>query len=124
MRICTRRAVEQKSSAAVCVDAEGEWRFQSIADVLGGFTTGFSHAAGGAKVKSTKSGCRHMECLWFANLANNLLWWAYVKAAWRSLMARLFFCCSQITFKATAKVPACLISGFCKVVVYNPRDAY
>ena len=45
-----------------------------------------------------------MECLWFANLANNLLWWAYVKAAWRSLMARIFFCCSQITFKATAKV--------------------
>ena len=105
MRICTRRAVEQKSSAAVCVDAEGEWRFQSIADVLGGFTTGFSHAAGGAKVKSTKSGCRHMECLWFANLANNLLWWAYVKAAWRSLMARLFFCCSQITSRPQ---PRCL----------------
>ena len=50
------------------------------------------------------AGCRHTECLWFANLANNLLWWAYVKAAWRSLMARIFFCCSQITFKATAKV--------------------
>ena len=47
--------------------------------------------------------CRHTEALWFANLANNLLWWAYVKAAWRSLMARVFFCCSQITFKATAK---------------------
>ncbi|KAK9810557.1 hypothetical protein WJX73_000559 [Symbiochloris irregularis] len=45
----------------------------------------------------------HTEALWFANLANNLLWWAYVKAAWRSLMARIFFCCSQITFKATAK---------------------
>lgn len=46
---------------------------------------------------------RHVEALWFANVANNLLWWAYVKAGWRSLMARIFFCCSQITFKATAK---------------------
>ena len=45
----------------------------------------------------------HIEALWFANVANSILWWAYVKAAWRMLMARIFFCFSNVTFKATAK---------------------
>lgn len=39
--------------------------------------------------------CSHIEALWFANIANNLLWWAYVKAAWRMLWARIFCCCSK-----------------------------
>ena len=43
----------------------------------------------------------HLESLWFANVANSLLWYAYWKAAWRALYTRL--CCSSITFKATAK---------------------
>ena len=46
---------------------------------------------------------RHIEALWFANVANSILWWAYVKAAWRMLLARVFFCFSSVTFKATAK---------------------
>ena len=36
-------------------------------------------------------------------MANSILWWAYVKAAWRMLLARIFFCFSSVTFKATAK---------------------
>ena len=23
--------------------------------------------------------CRHLEALWFANIANSILWWAFVK---------------------------------------------
>jgi endoglucanase len=46
---------------------------------------------------------RHVEALWFADTANAILWWAYVKAAWRMLVARIFFCCSRVSFKATAK---------------------
>jgi len=46
---------------------------------------------------------RHLEPLWFANVANQILWWAYIKAAWRMLWARVFFCFSKVTFKATAK---------------------
>ena len=46
---------------------------------------------------------RHVEALWFADVANAILWWAYVKAAWRMLWARVFFCCSRVSFKATAK---------------------
>ena len=46
---------------------------------------------------------RHVEALWFADVANAILWWAYVKAAWRMLWARIFFCCSRVSFKATAK---------------------
>jgi cellulose synthase/poly-beta-1,6-N-acetylglucosamine synthase-like glycosyltransferase len=45
----------------------------------------------------------HMEALWFANVANQLLWWTYIKACWRALTAKL--CFSTITFKATAKGP-------------------
>ena len=41
----------------------------------------------------------HVEALWFANVANQLLWWAYVKAAWRALYARIFCCCARLTFK-------------------------
>lgn len=28
---------------------------------------------------------KHIEPLWFAQIANNIMWWTYVKACWRSL---------------------------------------
>ena len=46
-------------------------------------------------------GCRHLESLWFANIANQLLWWSYVKACWRTIITKIMG--STITFKATAK---------------------
>lgn len=45
--------------------------------------------------------CRHLESLWFANIANQLLWWSYVKACWRTIITKIMG--STITFKATAK---------------------
>ncbi|KAK9908885.1 hypothetical protein WJX75_004221 [Coccomyxa subellipsoidea] len=45
----------------------------------------------------------HFEALWFANIANSILWWAFVKAWWRAFITRLFCCCSRMSFKATAK---------------------
>jgi hypothetical protein len=34
--------------------------------------------------------CRHLEALWFANVANSILWWAFVKVrhavTWHMLM--------------------------------------
>ena len=44
---------------------------------------------------------RHLTPLWFAGLANQLFWWTYAKAAWRTFTSAV--CCSTITFKATAK---------------------
>jgi cellulose synthase/poly-beta-1,6-N-acetylglucosamine synthase-like glycosyltransferase len=43
----------------------------------------------------------HLPALWFAGLANQLFWWTYAKAMWRSFTAAC--CCSSISFKATAK---------------------
>lgn len=43
----------------------------------------------------------HISALWFAGLANQLFWWTYAKAWWRSFTSAC--CCSNITFKATAK---------------------
>lgn len=40
---------------------------------------------------------QHIEALWFANIANQLLWWTYVKAAWRTFSSKLT--CTTITFK-------------------------
>ena len=40
--------------------------------------------------------CRHFEALWFANVANAILWWAFVKAWWRALITRLCCCCSRM----------------------------
>ncbi|BDA41271.1 Cellulose synthase 1 [Coccomyxa sp. Obi] len=45
----------------------------------------------------------HLEALWFANVANSILWWAFVKAWWRAFITRLFCCCAKMSFKATAK---------------------
>ena len=40
---------------------------------------------------------RHLPALWFAGLANQLFWWTYAKAWWRSFTSAV--CCSKITFK-------------------------
>ncbi|KAK9846433.1 hypothetical protein WJX81_003716 [Elliptochloris bilobata] len=45
----------------------------------------------------------HVESLWFANVCNQLMWWAYVKAFLRSLLSRVCCCFMRIAFKATAK---------------------
>lgn len=39
--------------------------------------------------------------MYFANVANSLLWWSYVKACWRSFISKITR--KNITFKATAK---------------------
>lgn len=48
--------------------------------------------------------CRHLKALFFANLSNQFMWYAYLKAAWRglttTLLSRWF---GKLTFKATAK---------------------
>ena len=47
---------------------------------------------------------KHITPLWFANVANNILWWTFVKACWRaagSMMAN-----RGITFKTTMKARA------------------
>ncbi len=43
---------------------------------------------------------RHLPALWFAGLANQLFWWTYAKAWWRSFTSAC--CCSTITFKVRA----------------------
>lgn len=43
---------------------------------------------------------RHVEALWFANTANSLLWWTYVKAFWRALNSVFG---EKIKFKTTLK---------------------
>lgn len=58
---------------------------------------------------------RHLPALWFAGLANQLFWWTYAKAMWRSFTAAC--CCSGITFKATAKVG----DGFSVVACRAPQ---
>ena len=42
----------------------------------------------------------HLKQLWFANVANNILWWAYVKACFR--VARAYYG-RGLEFKSTAK---------------------
>eukprot|EP00884_Botryococcus_braunii_P018967 jgi/Botrbrau1/5754/Bobra.0134s0026.2 len=43
---------------------------------------------------------KHVEPLWFAQIANNIMWWTYVKACWRSFYS-IFG--KNITFKTTLK---------------------
>lgn len=57
---------------------------------------------------------KHIEALWFANTANSLLWWTYVKAFWRALNSVFG---DKIKFKTTLKgalpsVPALLVMDF------------
>lgn len=49
--------------------------------------------------KSTK----HVGPLWFSNVANNIMWFTYVKACWRAILGA--FGLNKITFKTTLKVP-------------------
>ena len=39
---------------------------------------------------------RHIESLWFANVSNQLMWWAYVKAFLRSVLSRVCCCFMRI----------------------------
>lgn len=50
------------------------------------------------------------QALWFANCANTLLWWTYVKACWRALSTLTGV--SNITFKTTLKVGVPCFSGW------------
>ena len=42
----------------------------------------------------------HPEALWFANISNMILWFTYVKGAWRALTGKFG---AGITFKTTLK---------------------
>ena len=42
----------------------------------------------------------HLRPLWFANVANNILWFTFVKACWRAMGAA---CGKSLTFKTTIK---------------------
>ena len=42
----------------------------------------------------------HPEALWFANISNMILWFTYVKGAWRALTGKFG---AGITFKTTIK---------------------
>ena len=62
---------------------------------------------------------KHITPLWFANVANNILWWTFVKACWRaagSMMAN-----RGITFKTTMKARAQHVIGGVKVLNIEPR---
>ena len=50
--------------------------------------------------KSVSHWWSHLKQLWFANIANNILWWAYVKACFR--VARAYYG-RGLQFKSTAK---------------------
>ena len=43
---------------------------------------------------------KHLKPLWFSNIANQIMWWTYVKAFWRGLVAAFG---TKITFKTTLK---------------------
>lgn len=55
-------------------------------------------------ISEQSANCRHLKALFFANLSNQFMWYAYLKAAWRglttTLLSRWF---GKLTFKATAK---------------------
>ena len=52
------------------------------------------------KMNSVAHWWSHLKQLWFANIANNILWWAYVKACFR--VARAYYG-RGLQFKSTAK---------------------
>lgn len=43
---------------------------------------------------------KHLEPLWFSNIANQIMWFTYVKAFWRGLVSAFG---TKITFKTTMK---------------------
>ena len=52
------------------------------------------------KLSSVGHWWSHLKQLWFANVANNILWWAYIKACFR--VARAYYG-RGLEFKSTAK---------------------
>lgn len=67
-----------------------------------------AYAAAQMLVLSYVKKFKHLQGLWFAGIANNILWWAFAKAGFNALMAKLG---KDLTFKATAKVnPVGLVS--------------
>ena len=50
---------------------------------------------------------KHVEALWFANVANSLLWWTYIKAFWRAVNS---ICGQKIQFKTTLKGASMLMN--------------
>ena len=52
---------------------------------------------------------RHLEALWFANVCNSIMWWTYMKAAWRALVSAVGM--HGITFKTTLKGASAVVSG-------------
>jgi hypothetical protein len=52
----------------------------------------------------------HYEPIWFATIANNILWWTFVKACWKSLLS-LVPGRAKITFKTTMKGAAGLMAN-------------
>ena len=51
---------------------------------------------------------KHIEALWFSNVANALLWWTYVKAFWRAINS---ICGQKIQFKTTLKGASMLMNS-------------
>ena len=49
----------------------------------------------------------HIYPLWFANVANNILWWTFVKAAYRSASS---LSGKTLTFKSTLKGKGMLVA--------------
>ncbi|KAK9803849.1 hypothetical protein WJX73_008180 [Symbiochloris irregularis] len=52
---------------------------------------------------------QHVQALWFANTANSILWWTYVKACMRAVMTLVG--ASSITFKTTLKGRTAAVAG-------------
>ena len=50
---------------------------------------------------------KHIEALWFSNVANSLMWWTYVKAFWRAANS---ICGGAIQFKTTIKGASALMN--------------
>ena len=51
---------------------------------------------------------KHIEALWFSNVANSLMWWTYVKAFWRAANS---LCGGGIQFKTTIKGASALMNS-------------
>ena len=51
--------------------------------------------------------CRHLEALWFANVANSILWWAFVKVCY-PLAVSYSICTTELP---VLRYTQCLIGG-------------
>ena len=65
---------------------------------------------------------KHIEALWFANTANALLWWTYVKAFWRALNSVFG---EKIQFKTTLKgAHSATPETFCVIAAVCTREPF